>query len=190
MARGRGRSQGAGRGTTERGREGRTVPYTLRGGSGPSTNADSAPVPATTGQPSTSQQAQVVQVDLEDLMGRIRAIVREERAEHTGDTPDTGIQGDPPLLPLPPPSGQLPVAPSQPIGGKGCRRCGSTTHQRSSHRDCPFNKKNKRLGNENNNEENDSQHCTQHVLSWNLKLFPPEAEDVLIITLNKSSLDL
>ena len=77
------------------------------------------------------------------------------------------------------------------IGGKGCRRCGSTTHQRSSHRDCPFNKKNKRLGNENNNEENDSQHYTQHVLSWNLKLlFPPEAEVVLIITLNMSSLDL
>ena len=112
MPRRRGHGSGTGRGTTERGRGGRTVPYTLRGGSGPSTNADFAPVPATTGQPSTSQQAQVVQVDLEDLMGRIRAIVREERAEHTGDTHDTGVQGDPPLLPLPPPSGQLPVAPS------------------------------------------------------------------------------
>ena len=114
MARGRGRGRGAGRGTTDRGRGGRMVPYTLRGGSGPSTNADSTPVPATTGQPSTSQQAQVVQVNLEDLMARILAIVREELAEHTGDTLDTGIQGDPPLLPLPPPSGQLPVAPSQP----------------------------------------------------------------------------
>ena len=86
MARGRGRSRGAGRGTTDRGRGGRMVPYTLRGGSGPPTNADSTPVPARTGQPSTSQQAQVVQVNLEDLMGRIRAIVQEERAEHTGDT--------------------------------------------------------------------------------------------------------
>ena len=27
------------------------------------------------------------------------------------------------------------------IGGKGCKKCGSLSHQRSSHRDCPFNKK-------------------------------------------------
>ena len=74
--------------------------------------------------------------------------------------------------------------PGNVLVSKGCRRCGSTTHQISSHRDCPFNKKNKRLGNETNNEENDSQ-------SRNLKLlFPLQAEDVLNIAANTSSLDL
>lgn len=27
------------------------------------------------------------------------------------------------------------------LGGKGCKKCGSLTHQRSSHMDCPFNKR-------------------------------------------------
>ena len=28
------------------------------------------------------------------------------------------------------------------IGGHGCKRCGSTTHMRSNHKDCPYNKQN------------------------------------------------
>lgn len=28
------------------------------------------------------------------------------------------------------------------IGGKGCKRCGSLTHKRSNHKDCPYNKGN------------------------------------------------
>ena len=27
------------------------------------------------------------------------------------------------------------------IGGHGCKKCGSTTHKRSSHKDCPYNKR-------------------------------------------------
>ena len=26
-------------------------------------------------------------------------------------------------------------------GGKGCKRCGSLTHKRSNHKDCPYNKR-------------------------------------------------
>ena len=47
-----------------------------------------------------------------------------------------GIARPPPeLAPVPVPEGA-----TLEVGGKCCKWCGSTTHFRKSHRDCPFNK--------------------------------------------------
>ena len=61
-----------------------------------------------------------------------------EREKHTQEGIAAGIAKGP-VIPstLSPPSAQVDVE----IGGRGCRKCGSMSHQRSSHRDCPYNKK-------------------------------------------------
>ena len=117
MARGRGRGvtsrgrgtpdrgRGAavrGRGTTDRGRGtsgrgSRVTPYPLRQSSRatPPPELENGAPPS----PLPDQQRQLIEIDLEDLMGRIRAVVREEHAAAT----EAGDEGDQPLL------GQQPV---------------------------------------------------------------------------------
>ena len=62
---------------------------------------------------------------------------------------------NPPVVP-----GTLPSLPDNvdiSISGRGCKKCGSLTHKRSNHKDCPFNKHRHSKSREKDNEEEDEE---------------------------------